>query len=180
MVNTNRTSRHRGFVASYILYGISLLALVGAAYGRLSVGELQSRAVQAAIDEVSLQLEVLTGKIMLCGAIYQDGDHNQFEARYAYPAPATVGNTAAVSVVECPGAPAGSKSLAAMPDGMPMPVSPPDFSEWIYEHTEANGVRLRLVPRVPGGASTVRVRLLRTYAATAVADNDEVVFTVLK
>lgn len=169
-----------GFVASYVLYGIGLLAIAGAAYGKLNANNRQAQQVQDTVEEVSAQLEVLKGKIMLCGAIYPDGDHAQFNTRHPYPAPATAGNQAAASVVECPGAPPGSRLLGNMPDGVPVPVSPPDFSPWIYEHTQANGVRLRLDPRVDGGAAAVRTRLLRRFQGSAVAVGDEVVFTILQ
>lgn len=165
-----------GFVASYILYGIGLLAAVGAAYGHLRLTSEQGRLVQETVDEVAQQLEVIKGKILLCGAVYPDGDHLQFATRHAYPAPATLGNRAAISAVTCPGPALG---LAAMPDGVPLPVSPPDFNEWEYEHTLADGVRLRLTPQSTGGAAQARTRLLRQFQGTVVADGDTLVFTVL-
>lgn len=179
MVTWRRVQQQGGFIASYILYGIGLLAIVGAAYGRLNTANQQGQMVQENVDAVSTQVDVLTGKILLCGAVYPDGDHGQFNTRHAYPAPPTVGNQAAISLVECPGAPAGLRTLSAMPDGIPVPVSPPDFDEWVYEHTEADGIRLRLVPRVDEGAQAVRARLLRQFQGTAVLDGDELVFTVL-
>jgi hypothetical protein len=179
MVTWRRVQQQGGFIASYILYGIGLLAIVGAAYGRLNTASQQGKVVQETVNEVSIQLDVLTGKIMLCGAVYPDGDHGQFDKRHAFPAPATVDNQIAISSVECPGAPVGLKALAAMPDGIPLPVSPPDFNEWIYEHTDAGGIRLRLAPRIADGAQAIRARLLRQFSGTAVADNDDLVFTVL-
>lgn len=168
-----------GFIASYILYGIGLLAIVGAAYGRLSVNSQQDRMVQNAVEEISAQVEVLTGKILLCAAVYPDGDHAQFNTRHAYPAPNTPGNVAAADVVECPGAPPGSRLLSAMPDGVPIPVSPPDFNPWNYEHTEALGVRLRLDPKTNGGAGAIRNRLIRQFPGSASLDGDDLVFTIL-
>ncbi len=179
MVTWRRIQQQGGFIASYILYGIGLLAIVGAAYGRLNTASQQGKAVQDAVDEVTIQLDVLTGKIMLCGAVYPDGDHGQFDARHAFPAPATVDNQAVISAVACPGAPIGLQGLSAMPDGVPLPVSPPDFDEWIYEHTDAGGIRLRLAPRVADGAPAIRARLLRQFPGTAMVDDDELVFTVL-
>ena len=168
-----------GFIASYILYGIGLLAIMGAAYGRLNMSSEQGRAVQETVDDVANQLEVIRGKILLCGAVYPDGDHGQFGARRAYPAPSTVGNQGPVSNVECPGAPLGERLLANMPDGAPLPESPPDFDPWVYEHTELNGIRLRLNPRVADGASSTRTRLLRQYPSTASQVGDELVFIIL-
>ena len=147
---TQITKRQTGFVASYVLYGIILLAMAGAAYGRLSTSSEQARLVQQSVDYISLQLEVIKGKILLCGAVYPDGDHAQFNTRQAYPAPATPGNRAAVSAVTCPGT---GLALASLSDGIPMATSLPDFNEFVYEHTQANGVRLRLTPRVSGGAA---------------------------
>lgn len=170
-----------GFVASYILYGIGLLALAGVAFGRLNTANEQGRIVQQTVEDVANQLEVIRGKVLLCAAVYPDGDHGQFNTRQAYPAPATTGNKDLVSKVECPGAPTDERLLANMPDGMPLPASPPEFEEWVYEHTETNGIRLRLNPRVAGGASAARNRLLRQYLSTAsqVANDDELVFIIL-
>jgi hypothetical protein len=177
-VNWKAIQQQSGFIASYILYGIGLLAIVGAAYARLNTNTGQGRAVQDNVDEVSVQLEVIKGKIMLCAAVYPDGDHEQFDTRHAYPAPATTGNAAVISSVVCP-APNGDVPLALMPDGIPLPVSPPDFNEWIYEHTETGGIRLRLEPRVAGGASATRIRLLRQYQGSVIVDGDDLVFAVL-
>jgi hypothetical protein len=60
-----------------------------------------------------------------------------------------------------------------------MPESPPDFEPWVYEHTELNGIRLRLNPRVDGGAEATRNRLLKQYPNTASLNGDELVFIVL-
>lgn len=174
-----RSIQQSGFIASYILYGIGLLAIVGVAYGRLSVTSQQDRMTQNAVDEISAQVEVLTGKILLCAAVYPNGDHAQFNTRHAYPAPNTAGNIAAADVVECPGAPPGSRLLSAMPDGVPIPVSPPDFNPWNYEHTETLGIRLRLDPKVSGGAAAIKNRLIRQFPGSASLDGDDLVFTIL-
>lgn len=177
-MNMKIIQRQSGFIASYILYGIGLLAIVGAAYARINNNAQQGQLIQDNVNEISVQLEVLKGKIMLCGAVYPDGDHGQFDARHAYPAPAGAEHQAAISAVTCPTL-GGPVALASMPDGIPLPVSPPDFNEWIYEHTEAGGIRLRLEPRVSGGASATRARLLRMFEGSAIADGDSVVFAVL-
>jgi hypothetical protein len=177
-VNWKAIQQQSGFIASYILYGIGLLAIVGAAYARLNTSAQQGQSVQDTVSEVAVQLEVIKGKIMLCAAVYPDGDHEQFDTRHAYPAPATTGNAAVISSVVCP-APNGDLSLALMPDGIPLPVSPPDFDEWVYEHTETGGIRLRLIPRVSGGAAATRERLLRQYEGSVIASGDELVFAVL-
>lgn len=170
-----------GFVASYILYGIGLLALAGVAYGRLNTANEQGRIVQQTVEDIASQLEIIRGKILLCAAIYPDGDHGQFDTRHAYPAPLASQNYRdEISDVVCPGAPSGSNSLANMSDGIPLPASPPEFEAWVYEHTETNGIRLRLNPRVAGGAEASRNRLLRQYPGTASLENDdELVFIVL-
>lgn len=178
IVNRKIFLQQSGFIASYILYCIGLLAIVGAAYARLSTNTQQGQSVQDTVNEVAVQLEVIKGKIMLCAAVYPDGDHAQFDTRHAYPAPATAGNAALISAVVCP-TPNGPLSLALMPDGIPLPVSPPDFEEWVYEHTEAGGIRLRLIPRVNAGAAAARERLLRQYEGSVMASGDELVFAVL-
>lgn len=171
--------RQSGFIASYILYGIGLLAIVGAAYGRLNSASQQGEQVQRTVEEIAVQLEVIKGKIMLCGAVYPDGNHGQFNARHAYPAPATGNNQQALSLVVCPGN-GVPQPLADMPDGIPLPVSPPDFNDWIYEHTQALGVRLRLDPKVNNGANAIRTRLKKRYEGSVIEDGDQLVFEVLK
>jgi hypothetical protein len=173
------TKKQAGFIASYILYGIGLLAIVGVAYGRLNTVVEQGRIVQQTVEDIASQLEVIRGKILLCAAVYPDGDHGEFSTRQAYPAPATLGNQDLVANVECPGAPTGERLLANMPDGVPMPQSPAEFNNWLYEHTEANGIRLRLQPKVAGGAVNARTRLLRQYPDIALQDGDDIVFIIL-
>lgn len=174
-----RAKKQAGFIASYILYGIGLLAIVGVAYGRMNITNQQGRIVQETVEDVASQLEILKGKILLCAAIYPDGNHQQFNRRRAYPAPALVNNRDLITNVDCPGAPTGAKKLANMSDGVPMPASPPEFDEWVYEHTETNGIRLRLNPRVVGGAEATRNRILRKYPNITTLDGDELVFIVL-
>jgi len=174
-----RRAQQHGFIASYILYGIGLLAIVGAAYGRLNITGQQDRLTQNAVDEISAQVEVLTGKVLLCAAVYPDGDHGQFNTRHAYPAPNTPGHIATADAVECPGAPPGARLLSAMPDGVPVPVSPPDFNPWNYEHSETLGIRLRLDPKVSGGAAVIKNRLIRQFPGSASLDGDDLVFTIL-
>ena len=68
IVNRKIFLQQSGFIASYILYGIGLLAIVGAAYARLSTNTQQGQSVQDTVNEVAVQLEVIKGKIMLCAA----------------------------------------------------------------------------------------------------------------
>jgi len=81
-VNRKFFQQQSGFIASYILYGIGLLAIVGAAYARLNTNAQQGQSVQDTVNEVAVQLEVIKGKIMLCAAVYPDGDHAQFDTRH--------------------------------------------------------------------------------------------------
>lgn len=174
-----RIQKQSGFIASYILYGLGLLAIAGVAYGRLNAATQQEKAIQNDVDEIATQIEVIKGKVLLCAAVYPDGDHLQFDARHAYPSPANGTHSAAISAVQCPGAPVGGQFLSAMADGVPVPVTPPNFDEWVYVHTELNGIQLRLEPRVSNGAESTRLRLLRQHSGIATADGDAVVFTLL-
>lgn len=154
--------RQQGFVVAYIIYGIALMALVGSAYGRLQVSKDQARLVQEAVESITAQIDVIRSKVLLCGAIYPDGDHGEFNARFSYPAPpAASAHRANLDAVVCPGGAGGPVGLAALGDGVPLPITPPDFNPWEYEHTEADGIRVRLSPQVSGGGSNVRVRLAR-------------------
>ena len=173
------TKRQRGLVVSYILYGIALMAVVGAAYARLSSSQQEVVTVQNTLEEVARQLELVKSKIILCGAIYGDGNHGAFNARHPYPVVDASGDYQDVlSNVSCPTL-NGPVSLGALSDGAPLPVSPPDFDEWEYRHTLADGIRLVLSPRVANGAPTVRTRLLRRYTGSAVAVGDTIEFVVL-
>ena len=136
--------------------------------------------VQDSVEEVVAQVDTLRSKIFLCASTYPDGDHLEFEARRAFPAPpATNNNKAAISDVTCPGIPSGSKSLARVGDGVPLPLAPAEFQPWIYEHTLDDGIRLRLKPKVEGGAKQIRARLLRKLGSIATAESDEIVISIL-
>jgi hypothetical protein len=173
------TKRQLGIVVSYVLYGIALMAVVGAAYARLSTSQQQGLTVQNTVDEVARQLELIKSKVILCGAIYGDGDHGAFNARHPYPVVDASGDYQDVlSNVSCP-ASGSPVALSALSDGVPLPVSPPDFDEWEYRHTLGGGIRLVLRPRVSDGAPTARNRLLRRYSGSAVAVGDTIEFVVL-
>lgn len=169
-----------GFILAYVLYGIALIALVSAAYAQMRNTDDQSQNIEETVNTLIAQVEVLKTKIFLCGAIYPDGDHGQFPARRAYPAPATSANRDVITSVVCPGAPAGANSLANMSDGQAIPVPPPDFKPWEYQHTETAGVLLHLMPRLAGGASQVRTRLLRQLGTSAAESGDDIAILVLK
>lgn len=171
--------QQRGFIAAYILYGISLIAIVGAAYGKIHANAEQNRLVQDSVDEVISQVEVLRSKIMLCAAVYPDGDHGQFNARHAYPAPANVSHRDLATVVQCPGAPSGSQLLSNLRDGTAMPTPPPDFSAWEYEHTLADGIRVHLIAKVNGGGAPIFARLQRQFGASASLTGSDMAITIL-
>ncbi len=173
-------SNQHGFILAYVLYGIALIALVSAAYAQMRNTDEQSQSIEETVNTVMAQLEVLKTKIFLCGAIYPDGDHGQFPARRSYPAPATTGNLDLATSVVCPGAPAGANGLANMSDGQPIPIPPADFKPWEYQHTEADGIVLHLLPRVAGGAAQARTRLLRQLGASASQSGDDIAIQVLK
>lgn len=180
MQHTCARSAQKGFILAYVLYGIALIALVSAAYAQMRNTDEQSQYIEETVNMLVAQVEVLKSKIFLCGAIYPDGDHGLFPARRPYPAPATSGNRDLVSAVVCPGAPAGANGLADMSDGQVIPVPPPDFKPWEYQHTESGGIVLHLVPRQAGGAGQVRARLLRQLGASAVKSGDDIAILILK
>jgi hypothetical protein len=176
---TLKHRKQRGFIAAYILYGISLIAIVGAAYGKLYASNERERQVQLAVDEVLAQVEVIRSKILLCGAIYPNGDHGQFAARFAYPAPSTSGNRDVLTAVVCPGAPSGSQYLNNLSDGTAIPIPPADFSPWEYEHTLADGIRIHLVAKRTGGGAVIFSRLIRQLGNSSVLTGDDLAITIL-
>lgn len=173
-------SSQSGFILAYLLYGIALIAVVGAAYAHLHDSEDQSRYIDESVNTLMAQVEVLKTKVFLCGAIYPDGDHGQFAARRPYPAPVNTDNRDLVSNVVCPGAPAGANTLASMSDGQPIPIPPPDFKPWEYQHTLSNGILLHLMPVHPNGAAQVRTRLLRQLGTAASQSGDDIAILLLK
>lgn len=173
--------KSQAFVTAYILYGLALISVMGVAYSKIYALNQQARIVQETVDELVSQVEVIRSKILLCAAIYPDGDHGQFNTRHAYPAPPnSQANRAVLSSVTCPGSPGGTATLAQLSDGVPLPVAPPEFNPWVYEHTAPNGVRLILSPKVGGGGSSVRTRLLRQLTSIATVSGDDVLITVLQ
>ncbi|HEY1057509.1 MAG TPA: hypothetical protein VGE55_02125 [Limnobacter sp.] len=176
-----RLRRQTGFIASYILYGIALMGIVGLAYGKIYFTNEQAKIIQDTVEELNAQVEVIRGKVLLCGAIYPDGDHGQFNARHAYPAPPNAqANRDALNNVTCPGSPGGALHLGQLSDGVPLPQVTQEFNPWIYEHTDAAGIRLILSPKVAGGGAQVRQRLLRQLGSLASASGDDVVISILQ
>lgn len=165
---------------AYLLYGITLIAIVSAAYAHLRNSEDQSQYIEESVNTLLAQVEVLKTKLFLCASIYPDGDNGIDSELHAYPAPSTSGNRDQVSNVTCPGAPAGANGLAFMGDGLPMPVPPPDFKPWEYEHKATGGVLLHLLPAFANGAPQIRERLLRRLGTNAQATGDDIAILVLQ
>jgi hypothetical protein len=181
--------RWHGFITSYILYGLALLAVAGLAYTRMNATNEQGKLVDSTTRELVSQVEVIRSKILLCAAIYPDGDNGQTTVRQAYPAPSTdtdptgtgrTGNQEYLSTVTCPGSPSGALTLGQLSDGVPMPLIPPDFKPWVYEHTDSGGVVLLLSPKVSGGVTGVRARLLRQLGSLATSSGDLIIITLLQ
>lgn len=164
-----------GFIASYVLYGIAILAAVSAAYARMSTAKSNAEIVQATIETLELQVSSLNLRVVACATDYPDGVHGQFATFPEYPAPPTAtypSNRAPINNVECPGAPTGSKLLSARGA---LPLVPNGFKPWEYQHTEADGVRLILTPAASGGQAVVRnrlaARLAKSYPVTQNGDD---------
>lgn len=189
-VSSKRRSLHRwgGFITSYILYGLALIAVAGVAYTRLNATNEQGKLVDSTTRELVSQVEVIRSKILLCAAIYPDGDNQQTTVRQAYPAPSIdtdptrSGNQVEVDSVVCPmySDGSGTLKLGQLSDGVSMPRIPPDFKPWVYEHTNSGGVVLLLSPKVSGGAAGVRARLLKQLGALATSSGDLIIITLLQ
>ncbi|HEX4918278.1 MAG TPA: hypothetical protein VFV43_10305 [Limnobacter sp.] len=163
-----------GYIASYVMYGIALLAMVGVGVAKINYDQRLANQTQSEVDNLALQIESIRAKILLCAAIYENGDHGLFPTRRAFPAPATADGRANLSTVVCPGAP-GGLTLSQLSDGVRLPSPPPGFDPWIYQHTEAGGIRLRL----GGGSDAVRERLHRRYPDTSAHDGSVLEFLIL-
>ncbi|MCQ8897577.1 hypothetical protein NQT62_14135 [Limnobacter humi] len=180
-VGQSPRQRGRGFVTAYLLYGLALMSVVGLAYSRLYSNNEQARIVQQTVEEVNAQIEIIRSKVFLCAAVYPNGDHAQFNARHPYPAPSNAQlNRDDLSNVKCPGSPGGALGLGQLGDGVPLPQTPPEFQPWVYEHTETNGIRLLLVPKVAGGGAVVRTRLQRQLSLVTTVSGDVLYITVLQ
>lgn len=192
-VSSKRRSLHRwgGFITSYILYGLALIAVAGVAYTRLNATNEQGKLVDSTTRELVSQVEVIRSKILLCAAIYPDGDNQRTTVRQAYPAPSVdtdptstgrPDNQIYVDLVECPmySNGSGTLTLGQLSDGVTMPRIPPDFHPWVYEHTDSGGVVLLLSPKVSGGAAGVRARLLKQLGALATSSGDLIIITLLQ
>lgn len=147
-----------GFFAAYAAYAIVILSLIGVAYSKLSTSQSASEAIDRSVDDLEASVIILSQRIEACVTDFPTGDHGQFQSLQAYPAPATANNRADIRLVECPGVSSGTATLDRF--GY-MPPATKGFSSWDYQHTEADGVRLILVPSVPNGESVVRTRLKR-------------------
>jgi hypothetical protein len=172
--------RALGFVTSYLLYGIALVSVMGVAFGKMYIEKEQSRVIQETVEELASQVDIIRGKVLLCAAIYPEGTHGEFALRPEYPAPPSAdSHRAPIYLTVCPGSPGGALTLGQLSDGVPLPRELPEFDPWIYEHTEADGIRLILNPKTIGGAETVRNRLIRKLGSIASVAGDDVVVTIL-
>lgn len=172
--------RALGFVTSYLLYGIALVSVMGVAFGKIYYEKEQGRIIQETVDELASQVDLIRGKVLLCAAVYPGASHGEFALRPEYPAPpAADSHRAPIYLVTCPGSPGGAYTLSQLSDGVPLPRELPEFDPWIYEHTEADGIRLILSPKISGAAETVRGRLIRKLGSIASLDDDDVVVTIL-
>lgn len=183
--------RWRGFITSYLLYGLALIAVAGMAYARLNASNEQGKLIESTTRELMSQLEVIRSKVLLCAAIYPDGDNQLTSVRQAYPAPSVdtdptstgrTGNQVYADLVVCPmySDGSGTLTLGQLSDGVSMPKIPPDFKPWVYEHTDSGGVVLLLSPKVSGGAVGVRSRLLKQLGSLATSSGDLIIITLLQ
>lgn len=190
-INGQSLNRWGGFITSYILYGLALIAVAGLAYTRLNATNEQGKLIDSTTRELASQVEVIRGKVLLCAAIYPDGNNGITTVRQAYPSPSSdtdptgtgrAGNQEDLNSVTCPmySNGSGTLTLGQLSDGVPMPLIPPDFKPWVYEHTDAGGVVLLLSPKVLNGAAGVRSRLLKQLGSLAISNGDLIIITLLQ
>lgn len=144
-----------GFISSYMLYGIALMAILGAAYGKMVLSKSQAVIVQEAIESIESQVIVITSRISECTAQEPSGSHGVHGYYPHYPAPNPSGSIANLIDMACPN---GSAPKMLTGFGY-IPTPPPQFNPWKYENSETNGVQLILQAKVPGGAVTELRRL---------------------
>jgi hypothetical protein len=145
----------RGFISSYMLYGIALMAILGAAYGKIYQAKAQAIVVQEAIESIESQIIIITSRISECTAKEPTGDHGVHGYYPYYPSPSPSGSQAGLTSMICPNGTA-PKPLTAI-GFIPMP--PPQFNPWLYENSATNGVQLILTAKTSGGAVSELRRL---------------------
>ncbi|MDH4395308.1 MAG: hypothetical protein QE278_06495 [Limnobacter sp.] len=175
MIKSTHNIKHKkvaGFISSYMLYGIALMAILGTAYGKIYQAKSQAVVVQEAIESVESQIITISSRISECTAQEPTGDHGVHGYYPHYPAPSPSGAIAQFSTMNCPN---GSVPRPISAFGY-IPMAPPQFNPWMYENSDTNGVQLILSAKVPGGAVTelrrLRNRLSQSFDVSNASTDD--------
>lgn len=168
----NRLKKAAGFISSYMLYGIALMAILGTAYGKIYQAKSQAIVVQESIESVESQIITISSRISECTAQEPTGDHGVHGFYPHYPAPSPSGSVADFTSMTCPN---GSTPRPITAFGY-VPIAPPQFNPWSYENSETNGVQLILSAKVSGGAVTelrrLRNRLSQSFDVSNASTDD--------
>jgi hypothetical protein len=129
---------NKGFITSYVLYGIGLLAATGFAISAMSRNGSEQKISHQIREDLVSQAGMIRNKLIMCsllrsnGANTTDSSSQSFPRASANPAITTVD----LQVVNCIDAAdpssGGTGNLWSMGDGVTIPKNPNSFARWQY------------------------------------------------
>jgi len=128
----------KGFITSYVMYGIGLLAATGFAISAMSNKGSEQKASHQAREELVSQANMIRNKLVMCSLVRTNGANAADSSTQNFPrASANSGTTTVdLQVVNCvdaadPGL-GGTGNLWSMGDGVTVPKNPNSFGRWKY------------------------------------------------
>lgn len=169
--------RAQGFIGSYVLYGIILLAIFGAAYGKIYSARNYAEQVQDTVDRVEAQLIAINARLTACVESEPAAVHGQHSSNVLYPSPpASSDYTDDVANLVCQ----NGKANRPITEFGYIPLAPPTFEAWRYRNSPSEGVQLILVPRASGAAASERTRLLKRLSQAYAVSNTDALYITLE
>ncbi len=138
-------TRAGGFITSYALYGIGLIAALGVAISAYSNASTWQRFAEMSRDDLSAQSNLIRNKLVMCSLLRSSQATQSDITIRDYPRPSADGSVTSVELkrVNCQDAadpaPGANGSLWNMGDAVAMPRTPGGFNNWYY-HVESGNV----------------------------------------
>jgi hypothetical protein len=128
----------KGFITSYVMYGIGLLAATGFAISAMSNKGSEQKASHQAREELVSQANMIRNRLIMCSLVRSNGATAADSSSQDFPRASTNSGTTTVDlqVVNCvdaadPGS-GGTGNLWNMGDGVTVPKPPNSFGRWQY------------------------------------------------
>lgn len=133
-----KIQKQLGFIAGYIIAGISLIAITMTGLAFMSQDYGGKKLVYDTAKTMRQQISTIHAAVSNCSLLHPSGDNGTSHHR-AYPA----GTNADIMGLDCPGAPYTNKNLWTGRDGMTPPLAPKATNGWKYTN-DATGVYITI------------------------------------